>query len=101
MNSDMKSRAYYALGSFHGSIGNLKRATGYLEMARDLRELRDAPAPGDDSNCTPVTTVRTVAEIEGKLNGDEVKRELCLLEEPSKADSKFGDIESWFNSMTI
>ena len=43
-------------------------------MARDLRELRDAPDPDDDSNCIPVTTVRTIAKIAGKLNGDELSR---------------------------
>lgn len=48
-----------------------KMAKGYLETARNL--LQDSP--GDDFNSNLMTTVRAIAEIEAKLNGNEVKRD--------------------------
>ncbi|KAL7501363.1 hypothetical protein ACHAWT_010771 [Skeletonema menzelii] len=59
MDSAMKAKTYYALGCFHGSIGSLKKAKGYLETARNL--LQDA-----DSD---TSSVSDIAEIELKLNG--------------------------------
>eukprot|EP00986_Skeletonema_menzelii_P006520 scaffold2479_cov153-Skeletonema_menzelii.AAC.7 len=59
MDCAMKAKTYYALGCFHGSIGSLKKAKGYLETARNLFQDADSDT----------SSVSDIAEIELKLNG--------------------------------
>lgn len=64
MDNAMKAKTYYAMGCFHGSIGNLKNEKGYLKMARNLLQDTDA-----DTNSNMMTSVSDIAEIEVRLNG--------------------------------
>lgn len=81
MNSALKARTYYALGSFHfHGIGSLKMAKGYLEMARNLLLFQDSLPGNDNSKSDFITTLNAISEIDDKLYvGNEViKRDTSI-----------------------
>lgn len=70
MDNIMKAKTYYAMGCFHGSIGNLKMEKAYLETARNLFQ---------DADADLTTSVSDIAEIEVKLNGSNASSDVDSL----------------------
>ena len=60
MDCNMKAKAYYALGCYHGSIGCFRKSDGFLEMARNMLQ---------DADSSDSSSVSESAEIELKLDG--------------------------------